>query len=106
MSGIGGQRRKTCLVTSVVCVFALCLVGCGADSEASRLGKSVTGVLHGDARADCEPLAASGSWSCVIEDDPGSGSSRILIVRVDRRDCWRGAPTSRRYEIEGCLEGL
>jgi hypothetical protein len=42
MRRIGGQGRKTWLIALVVCLLALCLAACGAESEASRLGKSVT----------------------------------------------------------------
>lgn len=105
MRGIRWQGRKALLCGALVGALSFFLLGCGAHAEENRLERSLEATLDaGHSRAECEDAGASGHWRCAIEDDPGSGWSRALLVRVGEGDCWRAAPPSGRYAIDGCLD--
>ena len=89
---------------SVVVVFSTLVVLSACGSQAVTLEESLEGALNGGrAKVECERLDAPGHWRCAIEDDPGSGGSRSLLVRVDRSGCWHASPATHRYEVSRCL---
>ena len=96
----GRRIRRT--VLSVVMVFSTVAVLTACGSQAVTLEESLEGALdEGRAKVECEHEARD-HWRCGIEDDPGSGGSRSLLVRVDRRGCWHAFPPTHRYEVSRC----
>jgi hypothetical protein len=100
--GTRGIGRRW-MVALLACSLPVWTAACGGASDAGRIEASLGGAIYGQTRVDCSSREGEGRWLCAVEDDPGSGWSRRLYVRVADSGCWRATVSSHRYTIRRCL---
>ncbi|MEX2447975.1 MAG: hypothetical protein WD404_04430 [Solirubrobacterales bacterium] len=86
------------------------------QSPGAKLGREVAKAVKAPGMSECLlSRPRSNLWNCRVEDDPGSGWSRNLLVKVDESGCWlaqhvrfeRDGPTDPRSRLSiGDLHGF